>query len=31
VDDVGEEPDVEPVDDVDGEIEDDNLEEQQAA
>ena len=30
-DDVGEEPDVEPVDDVDGELEDEDLEEQQAA
>jgi hypothetical protein len=30
-DDVGEEPDVEPVDDVDGELENDDLEEQRAA
>jgi ParB/RepB/Spo0J family partition protein len=30
-DDAGEEPDVEPVDDVDGELEDEDLEEQQAA
>ena len=30
-DDVGEEPDIEPVDDVDGELEDEDLEEQQAA
>ena len=29
--DIGEEPDVEPVDDVDGELEDEDLEEQQAA
>ena len=30
-DDVGEEPDVEPVDDVDGELEEEDLEEPQAA
>jgi hypothetical protein len=30
-DDVGEEPDAEPVDDVDGELEDEDLEQQQAA